>query len=47
MDENTKAIVEALEQLKDVVSRASSNTILADILEELKDIGHDVGIMDK
>lgn len=38
MDENTQKIVEALGHLGNVVSNTSSNAILTDILEQLKDI---------
>ena len=38
MDENTQKIVDALGQLGKIVADTSSNAILADILEQLKDI---------
>ena len=47
MDENTKAIVDALEQLKSAVNQTSPLPILAEILKELNDIGRDVGLMDR
>lgn len=35
-DKNTKALVDALRKLRNVIGSASSNKVLGDILKELK-----------